>query len=133
MIEPKTMDCINPNCFYSVSNSSLFWKEYILSTKRPDSKFKSRLPDWLLWTGTPIKKKPDLGGWSVRQSSKREGQSLKPKMLPNFVSYSTPGGCRYVTQGIRSLFRLILFTEQQHVGRELEELIRNSGVWSWSQ
>ena len=62
----KNMDCINPNCFYSVRNLLLFWNEYILSTKRPDSKFKSRLPDWLLWTGTPIKKKPDLGGWSVR-------------------------------------------------------------------
>ena len=54
-------------------------------------------------------------------------------MLLNFVSNSTPGGCRFITQSTQSLFWLILFTKQWHVGRNLEELIRSSGVTCWCQ
>jgi hypothetical protein len=59
----------------------------------------------LLRTRIPINEHLDKGGWSVQQSSKREGQSLKPEMLPNFVSYSTPGVSVRHSKHLMSVYR----------------------------
>ena len=67
-------------------------------------------------------------GMSSPTSSKREGQSLKPEMLLNFVTNSTPGGVsvRYLKHTIP--FSTNPFHRTTACKRELEELIRNGGV-----
>jgi len=96
-------------------------------TSLSDSNFKSRLPDSTVnWDSHKKENRPR--GMISLKTLIREGQSLKPKLLLNFVTYTTPGGEKVPHSKHPTLFRLILFTERWHGGRNLEELIRSIRV-----
>ena len=60
-------------------------------TSLSDSNFKSRLPDSTVnWDSHKKENRPR--GMISLKTLIREGQSLKPKLLLNFVTYTTPGG-----------------------------------------
>ena len=72
-------------------------------TSLSDSNFKSRLPDSTVnWDSHKKENRPR--GMISLQTLIQEGQSLKPKLLLNFVTYTTPGGRRYFTQNNQLCF-----------------------------
>ena len=113
---------------YFVQLKSWFREGFIIN-KKTRLKFKSRLPDWLLWTGTPIKKKLDIGDDQSKNPQNAKGKVSNQKCCL-ILFHTQLLGRQYVTQSTWSLFRRILFDEQCHVGTKLEELIR---LWCRSQ
>ena len=93
-------------------------------TSLSDSNFKSRLPDSTVnWDS----RKMELGprGIVSQNSKKQEGQSLQPEMLLTRLFHNQLLGESICRSKHPFLFRLILFTERRHVGRNHKELIRS--------